>query len=427
MGYSGGVDSHVLLHLLATQRHRLGARELVAIYIDHGLQPAAAQWSDHCRSVCQALGVDFETVRINARAEPGDSPEAAARHARYSAFGQLLNHNDELLTGHHQDDQAETLLLQLFRGAGPAGLAAMPVTTRLGRGWLWRPLLQAERTEILAYAQAHRLSWLDDTSNADQSLDRNYLRHTLLPQMKARWPAVTRTLARSARLCAESTALLNSLADEDLPAVSGPQADCLNLAALHRLDQTRQRNVLKRWFTRLGLPAPRAIHLDHILHDAVATPRDRQPLIHWPGCEVRRYLDQLYAMTPLPPYDPRQVICLTPAQSEWLIPDVGTVRGRFAQGQGLRLAALSNAPLTLRLRQGGERLRPVGRQHTQTLKKLLQDIAMPPWERDRLPLLLVNNHLAAVVGVWIAADFAAAPDEPGFVLEFSPLRQRIGS
>ncbi|NJN45498.1 MAG: tRNA lysidine(34) synthetase TilS [Candidatus Competibacteraceae bacterium] len=422
MGYSGGVDSHVLLHLLATRRRRLGYRELVAIYVDHGLNSASAQWGIHCQSSCQALGVLFKTVQINARADLGDSPEAAARHARYAAFAELLNENDALLTGHHQDDQAETLLIQLFRGAGPAGLAAMPVSARLGRGWLWRPLLQAERTEILSYAHAHDLRWISDVSNADQSLDRNYLRHTLLPQIKQRWPAVIRTLARSARLCAESIPLLNTLADEDLSVVSDAQADYLNITALRNLDEARQRNLLKRWFQHLGLPPPSAIHLQHILHDAIAVYRDRQPLIDWPGCEVRRYRDQLYAMKPLLSYDPQQTIVLSPAQSEWLMPAIGTVRGWFAQGQGLSLTKLANAPLTLRLRQGGERLRPVGREQSQTLKKLFQNIDMPPWERDRLPLLCVDDRLAAVVGVWVAADFAAVPDEQGFVVEFTPIR-----
>ncbi|MEE4379365.1 MAG: tRNA lysidine(34) synthetase TilS [Candidatus Competibacteraceae bacterium] len=427
MGYSGGVDSHVLLHLLATQRPRLGYRELAAIYVDHGLHLASAQWGQQCQAVCQALGVVFKTLACSAQPNPGVSPEAAARHARYAALTELLQEHDALLTGHHQDDQAETLLLQLFRGAGPAGLAAMPVSTRLGRGWLWRPLLQAKRTEILTYAHSHSLRWVDDTSNFDQSLDRNYLRHSLLPQIKARWPAVTHTLARSARLCAESSALLHDLADQDLQAVSGEQVDCLNIPALRSLDEPRQRNLLKRWFQRLRLPPPRAIHLEHILHDAIAVHRDRQPLIHWPGCEVRRYRDQLYAMPPLPPLDKQQLITLVPEQAEWLMLGVGTVRGRFVQGQGLSPTALANASLTLRLRQGGERLRPVSRRQSQTLKKLLQDIAMPPWERDRLPLLFANDHLAAVVGIWVAAGSAATPDEQGFVLEFSPLRRHIDS
>jgi tRNA(Ile)-lysidine synthase len=415
------VDSHVLLHLLATQRSRLGKRRaMTAIYVDHGLHPAAAQWGDQCQAVCRALDVAFETVRINARADPGDSPEAAARRARYNAFAELLREHEALLTGHHQDDQAETLLLQLFRGAGPAGLAAMPVSARLGRGWLWRPLLQAERTEIMNYAQSHGLRWVEDSSNADQSLDRNYLRHSILPQIKTRWPAVNRSLTRSARLCAESTGLLNTLADEDLRLVGGERPDCLDIATLQVLDEARQRNVLKRWFRRLGLPPPGTIHLKHILHDAIAVHRDRQPLIRWPGCEVRRYRDRLYAMLPLPPHDPQQIVPLVAGHSEWIIPAVGKVCGRIVQGQGVSLAALANVPLTLRLRQGGERFRPVGRNHAQALKKLLQEAGVPPWKRERLPLLFVRDCLAAVVGVWVGADFAAEPQEQGLVLEFSP-------
>ncbi len=423
LGYSGGVDSHVLLHLLAAQRQNWEGRTLTAVYVDHGLQPASAQWGQHCAEVCRKLEVDFRLLRVDARPQPGESPEAAARRARYQALEKLVGAQQALLTAHQRDDQAETLLLQLLRGAGPHGLAAMPLVAHLGRSLLWRPLLNVERADILAYAEYHGLQWIEDASNLSREPDRNYLRHEILPLLKTRWPAVSATLSRSARLCAEAAALLDDLADVDLERAATERPDCLAIPGLCALDEKRQRNVLRRWFRKLQLPPPNAHHLEHILKDAIATPRDRQPLIHWPGCEVRRYQDRLYAMAPLPPHDSSQVFPLSPELTELSIPGVGQLRLNRVQGQGVRLAALAGAALTVRFRRGGERFRPAGRSHSQELKKLLQEAGIPPWERDRLPLLYVNETLAAVVGVEVSAEWAARTGEEGVVLEFHGLNR----
>ncbi len=179
----------------------------MALYVDHGLQAAATAWGEHCAHVCRALNVPFRVLRIDARPAPGESPEAAARRARYAALAAELSPDSALLTAHHRDDQAETLLLQLLRGAGPHGLAAMPAVSRLGQGWLLRPLLNVDRAELLAYARAHDLQWIEDASNQDTGFDRNYLRHRVLPLLRERWPAMNRTLARSARRCAETASL----------------------------------------------------------------------------------------------------------------------------------------------------------------------------------------------------------------------------
>lgn len=417
IAYSGGVDSHVLLHLLATHRHALAGRTLAAVYVDHGLQPASTQWGHHCEQTCRSMGMNFKMMRVNAWPQPGESPEAAARRARYQALENLLGAQDALLTAHQRDDQAETLLLQLLRGAGIHGLAAMPVVAPLGRGWLLRPLLDSERTEILAYARFHGLQWIEDASNVNRELDRNYLRHAIWPLLKARWPAATATLSRSARWCAEAAALLDELADADLAQAATANPACLDILVLRALDEKRQRNALRYWFRRLQLPAPTASQLHHILQDAITAPRDRQPLIHWPGGEVRRYRDRLFAMVPLPSHDPGRVFPLTPETTELPVPGIGRLRLRRVRGKGVRLAALAGASLTVRFRRGGERLRPAGRSHSQELKKLLQEAGVPPWKRDRLPLLYVNEVLAAVTGLGIGAEFMAQAEEDGLVLE----------
>lgn len=199
VGYSGGLDSHVLLHGLAMHRPYWLTQKLEAIYVDHGLQTASAVWGEHCAEVCRDLNMPFRVLKIDARPVPGESPEAAARRARYAALAAELGFDSALLTAHHRDDQAETLLLQLLRGAGPYGLAAMPAVSRLGQGRLLRPFLEVDRAELLAYAGKHGLRWIEDASNTDTGFDRNYLRHRVLPLLRERWPAVNRTLSRSAR------------------------------------------------------------------------------------------------------------------------------------------------------------------------------------------------------------------------------------
>lgn len=418
VGYSGGLDSHVLLHLLAMHRASWPERTLAAVYVDHGLQAASAAWGEHCARICRKLDIPFRVLQIDARPTPGESPEATARRTRYAALAAELGPDAALLTAHHRDDQAETLLLQLLRGAGPHGLAAMPAATRLGQGWLLRPLLDIERTDLLAYAQVQELRWIEDASNADTGFDRNYLRHEILPLLRERWPAVTRNLARSARLCAEIADWLDVEADADLARVATHRADALHLPALRELSELRQRNVLRRWLRQLGLPTPDSRQLRHVLHDTLTAGRDRRPCIHWSGGEVRRYRDTLYAMPPLPSHDANQTVVWRPDIDGWPpleLPGIGRLELRETVGTGLRATALAGASLVVCFRRGGEHFRPVGRRHRQELKKLLQETGIPPWERDRLPLLYRDDTLLAVVGLGIAASTATMPGEPGFL------------
>lgn len=417
VGYSGGLDSHVLLHLAATHRARWPERTLSAVYADHGLQAASAGWGDHCARVCAALDVPFRALRIDARPAAGESPEAAARRARYAALAAELGPDMALLTAHHRDDQAETLLLQLLRGAGPHGLAAMPAAAPLGPGLLLRPLLEVDRTDLLAYAGDRGLRWIEDASNADPGFDRNYLRHRILPLLRERWPAVGRNLARSARWCAETAGWLDAAADADLARVAGRRSDGLHLPALGELSELRRRNVVRRWLKGLGLPVPDSRQLHHILRDMPSAGRDRQPCVRWPGGEVRRYRDTLYAMSPLSPHDARRSYIWRSAPDGWPaldIPGIGQLRLRETRGAGLRAEALAPRSLRVCFRRGGERFRPSGRPHGQELKKLLQEAGIPPWERDRLPLLYADGKLLAVAGLGIAADQAAEPGETGW-------------
>ncbi|NIR59118.1 MAG: tRNA lysidine(34) synthetase TilS, partial [Gammaproteobacteria bacterium] len=270
VAYSGGLDSLVLLHALAARRDRLGA-PLAAVHVDHGLHPDSGRWAAHCARTCAALGVPYECRVVEATAASGESPEAAARRARYEALAGLLEPGACLLTAHQRDDQAETLLLQLLRGAGPDGLAGMPMCRPLGAGWHLRPLLDWERADLHAYARAQGLEWVEDASNRDTGIDRNYLRHIVLPALRERWPGAPATLARAARHQAEAAELLVALGRADARAAADAAPGTLRASALRDLPAPRQRNLLRAWIARAGLPAPSAAQLERVRLDVCAS------------------------------------------------------------------------------------------------------------------------------------------------------------
>lgn len=417
VAYSGGVDSHVLLHALAQLRDAGARVSLAAVHINHGLHADASAWAQHCARVCTDLQVPLVMRAVHAHADAGESPEDAARHARYAALLQALKPSDVLLTAHHQDDQAETLLLQLLRGAGPRGLAAMPGIAPLGEGWLARPLLSVPRAMLRAYADEHQLRWIDDPSNSDTRFDRNYLRAEILPNLKQRWPAATATLARSAQHCAEAVELLQELAQQDMNvALLSPSS--LSVPQLLLLSRARQRNVLRLWIECRGLPLPQQRHLEHVLSDVLHAPPDAEPCVRWPGVEVRRYRDALHAMSPLSE-PPATVDAVWRVETPLHIDGAGTLRAQQSSGAGLA-AAVCRDGVRVTFRGGGERIKPVGRVHHATLKHLFQEAGVPPWQRERVPLIFIGASLAAVVGFWIADEFAAQPGEAGWEIEWKP-------
>ncbi|HFC52901.1 MAG TPA: tRNA lysidine(34) synthetase TilS [Gammaproteobacteria bacterium] len=413
VAYSGGLDSHVLLHSLALLRDRLAVQELHAVHVDHRLSPSAGEWSRHCTAICNGLDVPCHVLRVDARHAKGESPEAAARKARYEAIAAFLQESDGLLTAHHLDDQAETVLLQLLRGCGPRGLAAMPPWDRFGAGWHGRPLLGFSREDLRGYARSEKLRWIEDESNYDTGFERNFLRHEVIPLLRSHWPALGRTLSRTAMHSAEAAGLLDRLAAEDL-AVE-PDGG-VSIVHLKRLDPGRQRNVLRYWIRRSGLPLPDTAHLQRIIEEVLPAAADGAPRVAWPGAEIRRYRDRLYALTPLPEHDNSRILEWDLAEPMPL-PGGAVVRARQVAGRGVKRQLCSEARVTVRFRQGGERCRPAGRGHTRSLKKLLQEHGVPPWHRERLPLIHLDGKLAAVAGLFVCEPFQARDEEPG--LEFS--------
>ncbi|GAB6067397.1 tRNA lysidine(34) synthetase TilS [Methylothermus subterraneus] len=416
IGYSGGIDSHVLLHLCAQLQATLGP-VFGAVHVNHGLHPEADAHAEHCLKTCAGLGLPCRILAVDARPRPGESPEEAARNARYRAWAEWLEPNAALLVAQHQDDQAETVLLQMLRGAGPAGMAGMAPAARLGRGRLLRPLLEVPKEELRDYARRAGLVWVDDPSNADESLDRNYLRRRILPLLKARWPACVRTIARSAKHCAEAQRLVEEITAPHLEAAVDPEGG-LDLKALAVLDRSRQRWLVRAWLKRQGFRSPPAVLLDRVLDEAVAAAPDRQPRIEWAEGIVCRYRGKLYALRPAPLPDPAWQTSWD-GQTPLLLPDRSVLEPKPAEGKGVAVRFWRQGEIEVCYRRGGERCRLPGRK-SRPLKKLLQEQGVPLWVRPRLPLVYLHGRLALVADLWACEPFAAGPNEVGVTLSWRP-------
>jgi tRNA(Ile)-lysidine synthase len=420
VAFSGGLDSHALLHALCKLRAVLDA-EVGAVHVNHGLQLEADHWESHCRQLCADLQVAYVSLRVDGKARRGESPEAAARRARYTALADWLPAQHCLLTAQHQDDQAETLLLQLLRGSGVSGLAAMPVLTTLGAGRHLRPLLAVTREALYQYAIANKLSWIEDPSNTDTAFDRNYLRQQVLPVLRERWPAVASSLSRSASHCADAACLLADLAEQDLHALTGRE-NTLSLTGLVALPYARQGNVLRHWIKQVSGKTPSAAVLARIMNDVTGSRRDSEPCVRWGGFEIRRYREELFLLCQTGPGG-------QPGALDWAmagplaLPGSGGVLTATAEtGRGIRAAAVPAGRVRVAWRQGGEYCQPAGRGHHHRLKKLFQEQGIPPWERSRIPLIYIEDQLAAVAGMWVCEPFQAGPAESGFMINWLPGR-----
>ena len=414
IAYSGGLDSHVLLHALATGVSP-GQFSYKAVHINHGLHHQAESWADHCRQVCQDLDVPLDIISIDARAAPGESPEASARHARYTALSECVGVNQALLTAHHLDDQVETLMLQLVRGAGLRGLAGMPACQAFAEGYLIRPLLGYSRQTLNAYARHNSLSWIEDFSNADLSYDRNYLRHKVMPLLYERWPGSRQTIARSAGFAAETVAMAELLGQQDTVRLKDVADNALPVAALQSMPDDRRRNLLRVWIREAGLTVPSANILDRISTEVLSAARDRDPLVTWEGGEIRRYRDRIYALSPLP--EPTPALRLV-WNTEILQLPLGELESYHTTGDGLHPSIITHRT-EVRFRQGGESIRPAGRGRQRNVKKLLQEHSIPPWLRDLMPLVYVDDELAAIPGICVAQEWSVDRGESGIGIRWN--------
>jgi tRNA(Ile)-lysidine synthase len=395
VGYSGGLDSSVLLHLLA--RHaECRAGGLRAIHVHHGLHAQADAWAAHCERECAALDVPLEVVRVKVDAAAGLGIEGAARAARHAAFAQALGEGEILALAHHRDDQAETFLLRALRGSGVDGLAAMRPWRAHARGWLWRPLLDIPRDQLAAHAHAHELHWIEDPSNADSGFNRNFLRNQVMPLLRERWPHAAANLARSARLSAQAVDLLDA---EDAAAQERAQRDdgSLDITVLQALPGARRARVLRRWIDASGLPPLPANGTAQVEQQLLHARQDSEARFDWTGARVQRWRDALHAgriRTPLP--------------ADWSQAWDGRAPLALPGGDRLELVGTDafDTPLRVHARQGGERLLLPGRTHHHSLRHVLQERNVPPWLRTRMPLLSEAGELLAAGDSIVSARMA---------------------
>ncbi|WP_426662719.1 tRNA lysidine(34) synthetase TilS [Rhodanobacter aciditrophus] len=393
VAYSGGPDSTALLHALA-QLPAARSRGLRALHVDHGLRADSAAWAEHCRRFCAGLDLPCEIVRVQVTTQRGEGLEAAARQARYAAFAAHLHPGETLLLAHHCDDQAETVLLKLLRGAGPEGLGGMRERRPLGRGGLWRPLLNdVSRAQLHDYVATHRLPCIDDPSNADTRLARNQLRHEILPRLAAHWPQAVDSILHSAALSRAAADALRMQWLAVFATLHDAANGSLDATGWLALPPALREPLLHHWLYLRGLPAPTTAQRRQIERQCAARP-GQSPCIRWPGAELHIWKGRLWARVPRPSIDP-----------SWHAPWRGEP---LALPDGGRLALCDEharlpTPLAVRLRQGGERIRPAGDAHTRELRDLFQQAALPPWQRTACPLLYEGDALVAVADRWYSA------------------------
>jgi len=395
IAYSGGLDSTVLLH--AAHAEKL---PIHAVHVNHHLQQDSDVWQQHCEDNCKNLSVALTVQHAQIANSPQKSLEDSARDARYALLESMLAENSAMVTAHHQDDLAETVLLQLLRGAGPAGLAAMPECKNLSVGFHLRPLLTCSRADLLEYASINDLHWVDDPSNKLNDFDRNYLRNEVMPKLLERWPAAQQTLSRSSSLQADALSCLSDLAEIDIQAARTAQALKLDVRALQALSSERLNNVLRYWIQSNYMRVPSKKVLQQIVSDIVLKKEvETSPLQTWKEGEIRRYRNCLYLLQPLKPHDANQVIRWKIDQSLYIESLDRTLQPKDLKDAGVPFPDGVNE-LIVRFRVGGERLKPFGSKQHRSLKNLLQEAGIPPWERARIPLLFHEEQLISVLGYW---------------------------
>lgn len=417
---SGGLDSCVLLHSLASLNLPI---TLHALHINHQISPYANDWQAHCADICSRLNIAFTAVNVDVK-NSGRGIEDAAREARYAVFEQHIKSGDYLLTAHHADDQAETLLLRLMRGSGPRGLAAMAQERSLGQGTLFRPLLNFSRADLEGYARAKDLTWVNDESNANDHYDRNYLRNQVMPILRERWPAFAGKWQQTAELCAANEALIEELAAQDLvradfkPALVGTS---INLVYADSLSVARRHNLIRTWLRGQGLSTPEQQHLQQIEQQIISGRQDAEARVTWGDVSLRVYRQRIYALPladlPCVPNSPLEFAPVNALSSGFQF------RFEYSETSVNSLLNANLPNLHLRFRQGGERCRPAARAHSQTLKRLLQDYGVEPWLRESLPLVYSGDELVAVADLWICEGYQA--EGGGYCLKYERIAKTL--
>ncbi len=398
VAFSGGLDSTVLLHWL----HALKL-PILAVHVNHHLQHECNQWEMHCKNICSMWNIRLFVRHVSVNKKSQTSIEECAREVRYHELLKFVNENDCLVTAHHKDDLTETFLLQLLRGSGPAGLAAMSIDQTLSTGHHLRPFLGYTRSDLLNFATQHSMSWIEDPSNESLDFDRNFLRKNVLPLVVKRWPGASHTISRASELQADAMNCLRELAGIDLQKAATNNTDVLEVASLQKLSNQRLANALRGWIRNHKMRSPNKKLISHIIKDIVKRAEvDSSPVQTWKEGEIRRYRNRIYLMKPLSAHDSSQVFQWDIKHPLYIKSLNLTLTKNDVEQSGTQLPE-DVSVLTVSFRMGGERLKPFGNKHHRSLKNLFQEANIPPWERDRIPMLYHNDELICVLGYWNAA------------------------
>jgi tRNA(Ile)-lysidine synthase len=414
LGLSGGMDSIVLLKLLSEQ---VDTKLIQAVHVNHGLSESADQWQQFVEDYCRQLGVDFYAEKVQLVVS-GEGLEAAARDARYAVFERRLKKDGLLFLAHHADDQVETVIYRLLRGSGSKGLAGMPESRPLGLGQLIRPLLAYSKNAICREANIRGLKWIEDESNLDDQFDRNYIRNQVIPVIAERWPEYPQAIMQSAGHNDQANQLSKDLALEDLARLGLLEERAgwsISIDGLFKLSVLRQKNVLRHWSEIKNLPAPGGKIINEILSSVVAARQDASPEVIWHRQCWARFQNRLYLLRCQNKNIQQDQSMHWDMQHPLMLADKSRLDAQRAKGSGLVAGAKS---IEIRYRQGGERCKPQGRGRSSSLKKLLLEYQLPPWLRDRVPLLYVQDQLVAVGDLWVCEGWAAKPEESGMEIQW---------
>ncbi|NQY89231.1 MAG: tRNA lysidine(34) synthetase TilS [Colwellia sp.] len=426
IAYSGGVDSQVLLHALAklTQAKQF-PNHLTVCHVNHGLSENAAIWQAFAAQECQKLNLTFAVCKVNVQIQAQQSLEALARDARYKALQSIYKEQSLIITGHHRDDQAETFLLALKRGAGLKGLSAMAAEIKQGKDMLMRPLLNISRAEIINYAQQQQLDWVEDESNTDTRFDRNFIRQKIMPLLSERWPSITQTINRSSSHCLEGQLLLNELAEQDL-AICQLSSQCLSVSELSKLSSARFNNLLRYFLAQHNYLMPSTEQLAQV-HQQLFASKDKNPAVKVANNYLRRYKDSLYLtadyidvsewQTDIDCFDKKNITNAEVIE----LPD-GLGKLHFSSDKSIdvsntvqRVVSPTKAQkVRLRFCHSNPTCLPDYRHKSRSVKKILQELNIPPWQRKRIPFLYYDDVLVAAIGYFICQEFlpkAALPQK----------------
>jgi tRNA(Ile)-lysidine synthase len=413
---SGGVDSVVLLHLL----HQLQKRQtftLKASHVHHGLSKNADKWVKFCEKLCAKLSISLDVNYIQLPQKKSLGIEGEARQLRYEKL--LQSQTDLVVLAHHEDDQAETFLLQLIRGAGVKGLSSMAHFDATRR--LWRPLLNTSRIDIEKYAKRHQLKWIEDESNQNIDFDRNFIRSKVLPLLKNRFNHIIKVISRSASHLAEAQHLLDDLAQIDLKShlKSINYKHKLNVKTLDKLSNARAKNILRYWLEINNQFMPSKDLLDELLRQVLTAKKDATIKIHLSKFyEIRRYQDEIY-IVPNNKKKPKNYEMIWAGESEIILPNGQKLTFKKVKGRGINLKFLRDQKLKIRNRKGGEFFKPDSKRPTKKIKQLLQESDLTPWERDFLPLIFVGDQLASVPNFGVDIKYQSKPQETGLMVELA--------